>query len=613
MPRVPQLEQRVQNAPLPGARFTGAPSPESYGAGVGETLIRLGTDMYKKEVDNADRTAVFEADRQAAELQLELQGKLSQVHGKNALGVEESIKTEWKDGIAKIQSGLTDRQRSVFDHRQQARSFQLQDYAMRHASKEIEAVQDTETEAGLKSAIDVIRANPESPLVFKNETERMKSLITSHAVRKGLMGIVTPEMLKTPEFYRPYVERGEEPPAVGKTYLTDTARHLRDQALSKAHREVVTELSVQGKDLAASSWFAKHKDALTAPDRDAVEKTIEESSTRGEAQRLVRGLLKEGKTESEIIAHIDEKIDNPKIVDLAHQLTSRHFREQAAITKDQVDQVYLEGANAIEQHPNVNPRLLIDPERWARLSIGERHALEERAKSLTKYEKPDRPNDDSLWLDFLALEPEHVATLSRREFDERYWSKFDNHTRQRAETQWNTYKDALTKKENKVDDPKVTASLTFKDQVNNAWALSGLVNPDKERSKWSSDEVKQFVRFEDEAARALQAYEMTKLEGKRHATPDEVRAVISEVTKRAVQKVFTEGFFWNSERPVIGLEEDEKKRVFVPIDKIPKDSLDDLRRYIESLGKTVTADKLRRAYGQRVLNNRPAFDQIVNE
>lgn len=97
-------------------------------------------------------------------------------------------------------------------------------------------------------------------------------------------------------------------------------------------------------------------------------------------------------------------------------------------------------------------------------------------------------------------------------------------------------------------------------------------------------------------------------------TPDEVKAVVDEVKKQAVQKVFMpDTFYGYNERAAITLNEDERNQAVVRLDKIPTDSLEDLRRYIQSLGKTITEDNLRRAYAQRMLNNPKAFAAIVNE
>lgn len=599
MPRVPMPERQVTDAPVPGVRLGGAPSPDAFGAGVGDAMLRVGSALYQEAVIHADRSAVFEADRQLADLQTSLEQKIRQTRGKNVLGLDEGIRKDWDAGLEPIRKGLSsDRQRLAFTRLEASRSSQLNRLAQNHFATEMEHFQDQETNAGITSALDRIRANAEDPVIRQFELNRIGSLTAAHNVRKGLEGVDD---------------------TTGQPWSTDAGQSFRAQALSSAHRETIVALNDQGRDLDAASYFDANKGKLTAKDRGAIESALREGSTRGEAQRLVRGLLAEGKTEAEILEHIDSKVDNPKIVDLAHNLVNRHFREQAAITKDAKDQAYLNAVNELDAYHKgapadpVEPRMIIAPSKWETFTVQERGALDSYSKSLTRLEKPDRLNDDKLWLDFLNLTPEQVGKLSRREFDMRYWSQFDNHHRERAEAQWNIAKDAIAKP-GKEPDLKVTSSLTFKDQAKLAWSLSGLVDPSKEPSKWNSEEVSAFARFEGQAAQALQRYEITKLEGKRHATPDEVRAVIDEVRKQAVQKVFLPGTFYGyNEKAAIMLNEEQLGQAVVPLDKIPADSLEDLRRYIQSLGKPITEDKLRRAYAQRLLNNRKAFEAIVNE
>lgn len=618
MPKVPQLEQTVSTAAVPGVRLGGAASPESYGAGVGSVASRIGLAVYEQEAINADRTAVFEADRQAADLQTALEQKLRQTRGKNVLGVDETLRKEWDEGLNKIEGGLASgRQKNAFLRIRSQRSDQLNRLTQHHVATEFERFQDEETEAGLQSVLDRVRANPDRREIVDSERLRAESLVRAAAQRKGWTGVVTEDMLRNQEFRRPYEERGEAVPGVGDQFLSERYTERRAAVTSQLHSAVVNGFLARGDDRTARDYFLEHKQDFVAGDRQALEKTVLEGSTIGEARRTVNGWIAKGYNELAMLeeARLAGEKD-PKLGNLLRDYATQHFADTALAEKRVDDRnheafsQYLRERIAREPGVYHDPRKEIGLDKFLSLPDATQRHLELIAREAVQ--PTDRPNDDALWLDFLALPPEQVAGLSRREFDTKYWSKLDNSHRSRAEAQWNAYRDAMEKGQ-KEKDPKITATLTFKDQVNNSWALSGLIDPAKERSKWSTDEMKMFVRFEDEAARAVQAYELTKLEGKRHATPDEVREVIKGVRDRAVNKVFTEGWFSYKERPVISLEEDEKRRVLVPVDKIPADSLADLRNYIRSKGKQITDDKLRRAYAQYVLGNRAAFEEIIAE
>lgn len=615
MPRAPQLGQ-VQEAALPGVRVSAAPSADSFGAGVGELTSRIGRAFYEQEIEAADRTAVFEADRKAADLQTQLELKLKQTKGKQVLGIDQALGKEWEEGLTQIEGGLTGaRQRGSFGRIRGRRSDQFNRQLQQHVATEYEAFQDHETEAGLQSAVERVRANPDQPAVIADELQRAESLLGAQAQRKGLLGRVTEAMVQDPEFRKTYETKGEVAPGVGDEFLTERYTTQRAEVRSKLHTAVVHGFLAKNQDLFAKQYFDQHANDFIAKDRDALEKTVHEGSTIGQARRQVNEWIKDGHNEFAMLEEAraaGEK--DPKLGGLLREYASQYWADQGLASKraDDRDHVrfttYLQEVIAKEPGKYHDPREVFGLDQWLKLAEPTRNHLTAIARDALH--PTDRTNDDSLWLDFLALPPEQVAGLSRRDFDLKYWAKFDNNHRSLAEAQWNASRDAMEKG---TKGPELTASLTFKDQVNNAWALSGLIDPSVERAKWSKHQVTQFVRFEEQAAAALQAYEMTKLEGKRHATPDEVREVIKGVRDQATKKVFTEGWFSYHEKPAIGVEEDERANAIVPLDKIPADSLADLRRYIESLGKSVTADKLRRAYAQRQLNNREAFNKIVNE
>lgn len=619
MPRVPQREQQVQDAGLPGVRLGGAPSPKSYGTEVGELTSQIGLALYEQEAIAADRTAVFEADRKAADLQLALQGKLQQAKGKNVLGLDEVLKKEWDEGIATIDSELqNNRQHGQFSTLSQRRGLQLNGIAQQHIATEYGRFEDGETDRTIESAQTMIRANPDNPTIITNEMNRALSAARAQAQRKGEYGQVTEGMFQSQEFRKPYEQRGEVTPGVGEEYITETFTQRQAEIKSGLHSAVINGFLAKNQDLLAKQYFDQHEHDLIAKDRQSLEKIVLDGSTIGQARRMVNQWISGGYNEYKMLEEArlqGEK--NPKLGELLHNYSAQYWADQQIAAKRVDERNHETFVRDLKERIAADPGRYHDPRQelgldtFLQLPSDTQRYLEMIAKEAVH--PTDRPNDDKLWLDFLALKPMEVANLSRKDFDTTYWAKLDNSHRVRAESQWNTYRDALAKQDDKTAELKLTPTLTFKDQVNNAWALSGLIDPAKERSKWSTDEMKQFVRFEDAAAKAVQQYEMTKLEGKRHATPDEVRDIIKGVRDQLTKKVFTEGWFGKNERPILSLGEDEKGKVFVPVDKIPPAEADDLRRYIESQGKTVTADKLRRAYGQYVLGNRAEFNRIVNE
>src|SRR5512146_2885001 len=399
MPRAPQIPQQIQPAALPGVRVSAAGTPESYGANVGQTAARIGAAIYDREVYAADHAAVLDAETKAGDAQLQIIQQMSQMRGKDAAQAPDYAAQTFDKATADIQKGLSnDRQRGLFAGLMRTKRDSLNRLALSHFNQENERFLEHTFNANMSQSVNMARANADSPLQVADEKDLQAMKIRERAQRLGYNG--------TPQ------EQDEI-----------TAMH------SRTNTEVIRGLLSNDEDLKAKAYYdamLKQEKAhpgggllnFTAQDRDAVQRAVEEGSTRGTAQRLLRGWLASGKTEGEMYAEADKQ-DNPKITDLAHSLVSRHFREQAAIKKEQGDNDYLQATNLVDQaykqNPDgaIEPRMLIAPDKWATFSIGERNALEARAKALTRYEKPDRPNDDKLWLDFLALKPEEVANLSR--------------------------------------------------------------------------------------------------------------------------------------------------------------------------------------------------------
>jgi hypothetical protein len=305
-----------------------------------------------------------------------------------------------------------------------------------------------------------------------------------------------------------------------------------------------------------------------------------------------------------------DALEDPKLVTLTRELVNQHFTDEAALKREAHERAYDHARERVDANPRLHPRLVVPPEIWNELTTDEQHVLDVRRLNATR--PADRVNDDKAWIDFLQKTPEQVAAMPRSAFDT-LWAKLDHSHQGRAEQIWTTARAAVQKKD--LADPKLTVGLSFKDQVKNAWTLSGLVDPSKPASKWSEAEVKGFARFEQQAAEALQHYETTVLSGKRHASPDEVRKVIDQVKADAIKTVFVErGIFgFKTEVPVIELEDDERGRAFVPLDKIPKPELDYMKNTMAARNRKATPDKLRRAYAQYLLGNHAAYERILNE
>lgn len=580
MPKVPQLAEQVDIAPIPGVRLTAAPTAETFGAGIKQTIDQVGLAVYTRAVREEDDAAIQHAATNLNKAAIDTQLLVEKLRGKEALGGTELVEKEWeKHQKTALNSLNSDRQRKEVTHLAQTRYLHLYQFAQEHGFKEHNAYKDQEDHAFLQTSMATVRLNPDNPLIIEQEKVYQAQLVANWSARNGVAG-------------------------------TEVESSRKAATLSKTNTEVVTGLLMKGMGMKAKAYYEANKNHFTHEDRDKVEKQVVEGSYREESRRLVNDWVNRGLSQKKMLELNTETEDSV----LADHIATRihyHFTEQDDAKKRDQDALYQEGAWRVDDaRPDLYGKPITDviPERvWLGLEAAERHALKARWEERQK--PTDRPNDNKLWLDFLNLTPEQTARLSRREFETKYWSHFDNRVREKAETYWHAAKDALAKKE--VPNPQITTLVDHSKMIMNTLMLSNLVNPD--RKKWTKSEELIAVRFEQTAQAELQQYELEVLGGKRKASPLEVQKILDKVKDVAIKEIYVGRRFASDKTVVFDLSEDEKGRAYVPEDKISRADWLHIWNFIRSFGKTPDRDKIQRIAGQYVLNNRLAAERIAQE
>ena len=588
-----QLDQRrVEQAPLPGVRVGAAPTPNTFGASIAAVGENVGLALYAKARREADETAVLDADTKLARQSMDIQTNMQQNYlGKEASRAPEFIEQSFGKAIAEASQDLSDdHQRELFQRRAQHRQLALMEIAQHHMVAEGAKYQNQVTNDTLSASVDNARlqasTNPDYEGIVNTEKGSQAQALGYWAQRNGIP-------LDSPLYKQRVMEQ-----------------------MSKTNTEVIKGLLYNGKTTQAKEYYQQNKDEFVATDRDTIEKTLEESGDRMVAQTKSREFIASGADRGQALRAV-EKIDDPKQQELTRNLIKTHFDDAEVSLKRNKDQLYETAGNIIDKAAKQSPgtpivaREQVPPDVWMTLSLAEKAALQHYADFTTK--EIDQPNDDRTWLTFYTgTSPEDIAKMSPREFQSDVWQHLDKAHKHQAETYYTTIRNAYEKKD--LADPKLTEVLSARDQVSETFRTSGLVNASVERAKWSAADEIAFSRFITQAQTAINEFEVTKLDGKRKASPDERQAIINKVKDDALKKVWKPGLFWDSSMEKIRMEEDDKGRAYVPVDKIPKIELDDLRNYIQSLNKPITLDKLRRAYPQwKYFQNRAAFDAIVNE
>lgn len=264
MPQVPVYgEQRVQESGLPNVQMGASTTLSDFGGG--KTLDALGEatqgvdktvlDLATQEKQKADNLAFMSADRQASELQTQLQVSTSKMLGKDALSAPDYVNKQWSDGLQKIQSSLqNDTQRMAFSRSVNTRWEELNKTTQVHVGQQMQAFDDNETVSYLTSSRNAAVLNATDDQKVEFEKLRQKAALTDWAQRKGI-------------------------PTDSDTFKAK----LADQ-LSGTNKEIIAarlDKDDPNNVEQARDYLDAHKSEMTSQDLIAVTKAIDTAETTG--------------------------------------------------------------------------------------------------------------------------------------------------------------------------------------------------------------------------------------------------------------------------------------------------------------------------------------------
>lgn len=577
MPQVPSYGQRVvETTALPGARYTPDASPASFGAVEPINLdpaIRQLREIEQREQAKADEDAFFEADAKlaAAETFILLDPKTGvlQRKGKNAFSAPEDVKEEWLKRVGEIESTLsTDRQRDAFRRSALNREESLSRRVQEHVGREMDQHAMETAESLITNEIDAAVANLDKTRI-EDAIMRITEVTSSEARRNGW----------SPE---------------------ETQRAMQ-HSLSTLHVGVIGKMLDEDQYQRANDYFKEYKKDIRGSEHGKIQKTLEEETLRGEAQRTALRITNEHRDLTAALKAVDA-IKEPKLQDAVRDRVKERFNEQEADENEDREDAYLRATNLLDANPGRRVWDVVPPSLKHILSLEQRNALESRASG------GPTENDNRAWLDFLELDVQAVAKLSRVQFESQFWTKFDLSHRGRAESHWLESRNAV--ENGRLSTPELSSTVTFKDQVANTLRRTRLINPEKPISGLNEKEVDMYAAFEDEAARRILHFELTELEGKRKSTSDEKQTIMDTM---ATEKVFIEKWWTDPEKPIFALNTDEKGRAYIKYDQVPLLERRSLENLLRSKGRRITNDKIQRAYAQVLMNNPNGVAAILEE
>lgn len=576
MPVVPRATLQTETAPLPGQRLSADAPAAAFG---GVQPVDLGgaagvvKTIWEDNKQKGDQIAVMDADSQSSKFETDLlynpQTGLLNKRGKDALGITETASAAWEKHVSEIEKGLAnDDQRYAFRKMSLQRGDDLNTAVQRHVSGELRTYDETKTKEYVAGEQDAAVINFQDPKRVALSVARQQDALRLFAQRNGL----PQEWIDT---------------------------HVADAA-SKTHTSIVNRILANGEDQRASEYYGRIKDQIVGADTIAVEKALDEGSTRGEAQRQTDVIIAGSQNRAEALAKA-KLIKDPKVRDASEQRVNQHYNEVRAIERETQDQLYLTATNIIDGRPGQPARAVVPPNIWTKLDLNQREALERRS------EGGNGPNDNSRWLDFLDLHPIDLGKMTKAEFEAKYWGHFDGPHRERAALQWAAARDAVSK--GLYKQPSLVATITFKDRLENTLKTSKLID-NKPLKNLSKDQQLSYAELETEAAHRIEEYELSKLGGKRRATGDEMQAIIDEMTAK---RVFIDKNWIRSDPEKVAslVTADEKGKAYVPYDKVPPSSRASIERILKSNGRRITRDIIQRAYAATVMDDYKMFNDII--
>ena len=572
---------------MPGVRVSAAPSSETYGAQVGETLAKAGATLYQHELWNADSAAVLDAEAKASEAQLNIMQGLTTIRGKDAANAPMYASTEFEKANVEIQKGLTnDRQRGMYEQVVRHKRDALNTSALRHFNTENEQFLESTYKTNIEQSVNVARANVESPVSIAYEKDLQAQKVRERAARLGYGG-------------------------------TDQEALAVTEVHSRTNTEVIKGLLDKEQDQRAKSYYeAMLKQETTTPeksgtmqftaqDRDAVGKMLDEGSTRGESRRLSQALIQkygiDTPEQHRALLAATDAITNDKVADATRQRLEHLIAVESQRKAETYTATYANAAKIIDETalkvPERTAREIVPVSLWQGLHPEQQHALE---LQVDRMRKPEKTHDPNVWAHFSGIPEDRLAGM-RLEQVTAALGGVDNTHYDHGLTLWRA---ARNKQDGKADD-KGLSVLTNHQRAEQKFTQSGIVaDPNKPRAKWSDSEILYHSLFMDQADIALSGLP-------KDAKPEQIQKTLDDLSDRLLKQKFKvdPGFFSRiKEVPAIGLNR-EQGRVYVPLKEIPQDQQDRLRGMILQSGKKVTTDKLERAYAVKKRTDLPLAEK----
>lgn len=561
VPSANSLQGSVREAALPNLRVGTSAPAEAFGGGAASQSRITGAmnetlNIVKQESEKADSLAVLEAEtemaRKKSDMVFNTQNGLITRKGKSAMEAVQEFSKSFDDEAGKVESSLqTERQKMLYRQKMTAQRDDFNSQLQKHATVEIQKFDQEQSESRLVLAKQDAALRFSEPDAVAASIEVQKGVIIEQAVRNGM----SEEWVKA----------------------------RTEDAASKTHLTVLDRMLNAGDDLGAEGYLNANKDQLTGTDLGDAEKLLQEGMLLGKTQRESDRIMSMGVS---MTSALDEarKEKDPKVRDrLTAEVRERYQLDKIA-KEDARNNIFDRAANIIEK--NGGDTTQIPRAQWAALSLQDRNAIDSRARQLKMGIEPSTD-----WQKYYEVKTLASNDTTRNEF---LRTNLMDLRPKMAEAEFKELVNLQTQmRKGESADKLMSGFRTNMQVVQGTMKSIGL----KTNAKPGTDEAKKvetFMRAVDEQVISFQ-----NETGKKATTEDVQRIADNLVVKGEIPD---SGYFWNDEKRVYELGEDDK--IVVSFSDVPRSEKLKIQEALRNQGIQPNDDNITAMYNARIQKQR---------
>jgi hypothetical protein len=523
MPRAPSYERQARVQPIRGGTINVRTDPRDFGAGVGAAVSVAAFDVVRQEVDRADEIAFTAASSRlkarANKMLYDPQEGALAKKGKDSFDLPSTVMPEFDQAAGDIAAELTtDRQKLAYSKAVAQVRMDVDLAVQRHVYAERREYDKLETEGLISTARSDAVHNYADPERVMRELQIQTQTIIAHAKRNG----------------------------VG----AEATRVAVEQTRSKTLLDVIERAATDNNDKVAKVYYEEGKSFLKGDDQTKAAKLVEETSLRGESQRVADELLStEGENSSAQLAKKIKDIKDPKLRDLVQNRIDAELNRREQRQAEEREDLFMGALNMIERGSSFAD---LSASAVAQLNYNQRAALRSYQKSLAKGQ-----NIETDWELYYRLKTMGTTDATLGEFAKtdlmQYRHKLDDTEFKELVALQGSYRKGAAK-----DEDKINGFRTIKQVVDDSLAAVGL-DPTPKEGKTESKQVAQFRRVVDEQVLNFQSTHGRK------PNVVEIQELVDSLLVKA--KVPGSGILWDDKKFAFELKGDERlavKRADIP-------------------------------------------------